>query len=137
MMEIFCENSNQTLSLMFAVNLQHSCLTKSQIRLWTLLKKGTRTDLYLEYFAKFSEQIEIVQILVSMRLSESFSRFFNPIIPNAPFFYSLKISENRMAFWCFQGVEKGFILNKWVKVLNLCDTNWFLELFCCGAETVS
>ena len=28
-------------------------------------------------------------------------------IPNAPFLYSLK-TENRMGFWCFQGVEKGF-----------------------------
>ena len=39
----------------------------------------------------------------------------NPFIPNAPFLYPLKTSENRKVFWCFQGVEKGYIRNKWVK----------------------
>ena len=38
----------------------------------------------------------------------------NPFVPNAPFLYSLKISENCKVFWCFQGVEKGCIGNKWV-----------------------
>ena len=31
------------------------------------------------------------------------------------FLYPLKISENFTEFWCFQGVEKGYIGNKWVK----------------------
>ena len=31
----------------------------------------------------------------------------NPFVPNAPFFYLLKTSENRKDFWCFQGLEKG------------------------------
>ena len=35
---------------------------------------------------------------------------FNPIVPNAPLFYPLKTSEN------LQGVKKGCIWNKWVKV---------------------
>ena len=30
-----------------------------------------------------------------------------------PFFYPLKISENRKVFQCFQGVQKGCIGNKW------------------------
>ena len=30
----------------------------------------------------------------------------------------LKISENRKVFWCFQGVEKGCIGNKWVNVIR-------------------
>ena len=39
--------------------------------------------------------------------------FFNPFVPNAPFLYPLK-TENLTVF-CFQGVEKGSIGNKWVK----------------------
>ena len=35
------------------------------------------------------------------------SFIFNRFIPNAPFLYPLKTSENRKLFWCFQGVEKG------------------------------
>ena len=31
----------------------------------------------------------------------------NQFVPNAPFFYCLKPSENRKVFCCFQGVEKG------------------------------
>ena len=38
-----------------------------------------------------------------------------PFVPNAPFLYTLKTSENLTAFWCFQGLEKGYIGNKWVK----------------------
>ena len=41
---------------------------------------------------------------------------FNPFIPNTPFLYPLKTSENLTFFWCFQGVEKGCIGNKWVKI---------------------
>ena len=32
-----------------------------------------------------------------------------PFVPNAPFFYPLKTSENSKVFWCFQGVEKECI----------------------------
>ena len=27
----------------------------------------------------------------------------NPFVPNAPFLYLLKLSENLTVFWCFQG----------------------------------
>ena len=40
----------------------------------------------------------------------------NSFVPNAPFLYSLKTSENRKAFWRFQGVEKGCIGSKWVRI---------------------
>ena len=39
---------------------------------------------------------------------------FNPFVPNETFLYSLK-TENLTIFWCFQGVDKGCIGNKWVK----------------------
>ena len=32
-------------------------------------------------------------------------------VPNAALMYPLKTSENLMAFWCFQGIEKGRIGN--------------------------
>ena len=37
---------------------------------------------------------------------------FNPLVPNAPFLYPLKTSENRKFFWCFQGVDEGCIGNE-------------------------
>ena len=40
--------------------------------------------------------------------------YINPFVPNAPFLYPLKISENLTVFWCFQEVEKGWMGNKWV-----------------------
>ena len=36
------------------------------------------------------------------------------LFPMHPFSSPLKISENLTVFWCFQGVEKGCIRNKWV-----------------------
>ena len=38
---------------------------------------------------------------------------FNPFIPNPPFIYPLKTSENRKVL-CFQEVEKGCIGNEWI-----------------------
>ena len=40
--------------------------------------------------------------------------YFNPFIPNAPFFfYPLKTSESLTVSWCFQEVEKGYVENEW------------------------
>ena len=36
---------------------------------------------------------------------------FNPFVPNAPFLYHMKTSENFTVFWSFQEVEKGCIRN--------------------------
>ena len=41
---------------------------------------------------------------------------FNPFVLNAPFLCTLKTSENRKVFWCFQAAEKGCIGNKWVNL---------------------
>ena len=40
---------------------------------------------------------------------------FNLFVPNAPFLYPLKTSENREIFLCFQGVQKGCIGSEWIK----------------------
>ena len=47
------------------------------------------------------------------------SQHFNPFVPNVPFLYTLKISENYKVFWWFQGEEKGCFGNKWVKSFEL------------------
>ena len=40
----------------------------------------------------------------------------NPFVPNIPFLYPLKTSENRKAFWYFQWLEKRCLWNKWIKL---------------------
>ena len=55
--------------------------------------------------------------------------FVNPFVPNAPFLYPLKTSENRKVFWCFQGVEKGCIENEWVKANFFSWRSSFLSSF--------
>ena len=48
--------------------------------------------------------------------------YINPFVLNAPFLYSLKISENLTVFSCSEGVEKGCIGKEWAKVLNVTIT---------------
>ena len=56
--------------------------------------------------------------------------YINPFVPTAPFLYPLKTSEHFTFFWCFQGVEKGYIGNEWVK--NKYDNN--LRLLFTGTD---
>ena len=58
-----------------------------------------------------------------------FFRTFNPFLPNAPFLYPLKTRENRKIFWCFPGVEKGCIRNKWVKNASVNKSTLFLLIY--------
>ena len=65
----------------------------------------------------------------------------NPFVPNATFLYPLKILENLTTFWCFQGVAKSCIGNKWVnsclwkiqkRIQNLykhLECNFFSKMF--------
>ena len=43
------------------------------------------------------------------------NRTLSPFVPNAPFPYPLKRSENLTVLWCFKEVEKGCTGNKWIK----------------------
>ena len=52
----------------------------------------------------------------------------NPFVPNAPFLYPLKASENRKVFWCFQGVQKGFIGKHGVRIFSLNVPRCFQEV---------
>ena len=52
--------------------------------------------------------------VTKMSFEWSFHLFFNSPVPNAPFLYLLKTSENCKVLWRFLGVEKGCIGNEWV-----------------------
>ena len=41
---------------------------------------------------------------------------FNPFVPNAPFLYPMKTSENGKVFRCLQGLEKGQTGKKWINI---------------------
>ena len=52
------------------------------------------------------------------KLCNQSSLIINPFAPSAPFLYPLKTSEHLTVFWCFQGVEKGCIGDKWVNLFK-------------------
>ena len=72
---------------------------------------------------------------------------FNPFVASAPFLYPLKISENLPVFWCFQGLEKRCIGNKWFDLFKVfrcitltnivyrCMT--LIDLLFCGKQSLS
>ena len=55
-------------------------------------------------------------------------KWVNPLVPNAPFLYPLKTSENLSVFWCFQGVKKGCIGKEWVKETQARRNEWHQSL---------
>ena len=57
---------------------------------------------------------------------------FNPFVPNAPFFYPLKTSENLTIFWCFQGIEKWCIGNTLVNLARKShlEKSWKISNYC-------
>ena len=60
------------------------------------------------------------------KLRNTSSILLNPFVSNAPFLYPLKASENRKVFWCFQGVEKGYIGKNGLNLKNLMDNEVLL-----------
>ena len=72
-------------------------ITYSRYYCFNLLNMSAKLKLFENYFIDFIEAS------------------INSFIPNGPFLYPLKTSENRKVFWCFQGVEKGCIRNKYIK----------------------
>ena len=64
---------------------------------------------------KFQDKICLENVLfISKSLNNKSPSVFNPFVPNAPFLYPLKASENRKGFCCFLGVKKGCIGSRWV-----------------------
>ena len=81
-----------------------------------------RTGAFLSLFAVFpflETSVELPLNYLPLKLPSNASNnhcssVFIPLITNAPFLYLLDTKENHKVFWCFQGVEKGCIGNKWV-----------------------
>ena len=66
-------------------------------------------------------------------LLQHFNFLLTHLFQMHPFSTSWKKSENHKIFWCFKGVEKGCIGNKWVtKVWNFC-LSIFIFVFICYA----
>ena len=72
---------------------------------------------------RFCEELSLKTILdvfiyyrISILSNSNNLSFLNPFVPNAPFVYPLKTSENHKVFWCFHGVEKRCIGNEWVNL---------------------
>ena len=66
-----------------------------------------------ESFSKLSSLGNVCVTFKEFRINFIFS---NTFVPNTPLLYPLKISENLKVFWCFQGVKKRCIGNKWVNM---------------------
>ena len=62
--------------------------------------------IHLLFFASFWRIINAV-IYPEQKGLSMFKRNFNPLVPNEPFLYPLKTSENLTVFWYFHGVEKS------------------------------
>ena len=76
----------------------------------------------------------ILSVILFMRyISADKSSFvcidMNPLVPNVPFLWLQKTSENREVFWFFQVVEKGCIGNKWVQVIVLFPRKFLRKSF--------
>ena len=65
---------------------------------------------------------------IPLLLCKSFS-YLKPFVPNAAFLYPLKTSENFTVFWCFPGVEKGCIGNKWFNHIRGAKIPFDLAIF--------
>ena len=65
------------------------------------VEKGCIENIWAKILSNIYDRVFLVKIL-------------NPFVPNASFPYPLKIPEKCKVFWCFQGVEKECIGNKWV-----------------------
>ena len=81
---------------------------------WSLTVCGFRTNNF--YWGCIPSLLFIPSSKSFILLCSHDARYFevNPIVPNTPCLYPLKTSQKLTVFWCFQGVEKGYIGNKWV-----------------------
>ena len=94
-----------------------------------LLPLKTKTFQFWHYFDFFFLLKKKFYCLLSI---------YNPFAPNAPFLYSLTISEKHMVFWYFQGVKKGCIGNEWdvIMVDHVINRSTYPENIYCLKSTV-
>ena len=85
-----------------------------------MVLKESGSPSFFNYHSMKREFIGIGRELC-VRPSSTYAKF-----SEKPFLDSLKTSENLTVFWCFQGVEKGYIGNKWVKKYRYI---WYGKMF--------
>ena len=84
--------------------------------LWKYLQKVVVIVLIRYHFIKRINGTLALRRIDVKHDSLSVDSLLNPFVPNSPFSYPLKASENLQDFRCFQEVEKGSIGNEWVKL---------------------
>ena len=97
-------------------------------RVITVTQKKSIIWTYLLILLKFKRKTGVKQIL-HLQIIKNGLRHINEFVPNTPFLYPSKTSENRKVFWFFQGVEKECIGNKWVKYTSLLLHTLYLTHF--------
>ena len=96
---------------MFTITL----LLKTKLKNY-LVSTNTQIHKISRYVAIFYHmQMFCFSLLTNFEIASFLVILLNPFVPNEPFLYPLKTSENLKVLWCFQGVKKGCIGNKWLK----------------------
>ena len=96
----------------------------------------TSISIYPILVVQLSQRLKTLKICGSRGIFPYFLwLLINPFVPNAPFVYPLKTSENFTVFSCFHGVEKEYIGSKWVD--QLWQKVGTLKEEICESETVS
>ena len=96
---------------MFTITL----LLKTKLKNY-LVSTNTQIHKISRYVAIFYHmQMFCFSLLTNFEIASFLVILLNPFVPNKPFLYPLKTSENLKVLWCFQGVKKGCIGNKWLK----------------------
>ena len=120
---IFCDNDKLVIALQphaiweaFSSLLVFCCYFTRLKRLVKQIAKYKKVWKYLSYCTWHRV---IIKYLPVFEKKSNIRYYFwrlsgKPFVPNAPFLYPLKISENLAVFCCCQGVEKGCIGNNWV-----------------------
>ena len=124
---------------------RHLFIASKNLRKWV---RSGRLNVFLFWLSQLKGLIKlshtycpIYRTLKGTLILVAWINFFNPFFPSATFPYALKTSENRKVF-CFKGVEKGCIGNKWVNrfwtaVINQALNSWWLNCFlwiCAGVR---
>ena len=121
-------NANDTVDRMTPITGLHNAIGidyhfEKQWIYWTDVTKDSISRIHLNGSSRQdiipSGRLDFLLIVPSLKLVLSvhlYTRWLVHLFPNTSFLCPLKTSENLTVFWCFQGVEKGCIGNKWVNV---------------------
>ena len=71
--------------------------------------------MYIPIRSQIQEMVFLMVRVTNHNPIDNSILYHNPLVPRAPFLYTLKKLENRKVF-CFQGLEKGCIGNGWINI---------------------